>query len=421
ATLAVGAPALGLAAAAPFGAVAVGAFLTSGGPVFELFAREGDRQEGRLASLAGFALAATGLALLTPAFGMPVGVFVATVLLVGYGNLGDALARAVRGGEFPAATGFVVAGTLAAVAGQLAPAAVAGRVPAVTPTAVFLGASGALLAALVRSVFVGREDALVVLSVGMALWLLADVGTGAGWTTVGVGLAVTAGFGYLSWTLGTASVPGMLTGVLLGLLTVVLGGYGWFAVLIAFFGVGGLSAKYRYDEKLDRGVAEPQGGARGSGNVLGNAAPAVAAVVLFAASGRLPLPRELFLYAFTGSLATALGDTLSSEIGGLYDKPRLVTTLDAVPPGTDGAVTWQGELAGLAGAAAVAGLAGWLFSLPLAGAVLVVGAGLVGMTTDSLLGATVEGGRVGNQAVNFLATATGAVVGAAFALAAGLL
>lgn len=419
-TLALAAPALGLAAPAPFAVLAAVAFVTSDGVLFELFARGSDRQEGRLANLAGFALAATGLALLTPAFGMPVGVFVATVLLVGYGNLVAVVAGELNDAEINTATGFVAGGTLAAVGGQAVAPAVAGGSLSFTPEMLFLGATGALLAALVRSVFAGREDALVVLSVGLVLWLLAALGTQVGWTTVVGGLAVTALFGYLSWALDTASVPGMLTGIVLGFLTVVLGGVGWFAVLLVFFGVGGLSSKYRYEEKRDRGVAEPQGGARGSGNVLGNAAPATAAVVLFAAGDHLAVPGAVFLYAFVGSLATALGDTLSSEIGGLYDDPRLLTTLEPVDPGTDGAVSWQGELAGLGGAGLVAVLSAGLLGLTATGAVLVVAAGVVGMTVDSILGATLEGRYLGNQTVNFVATATGAVAGGALALVTGI-
>ena len=38
------------------------------------------------------------------------------------------------------------------------------------------------------------------------------------------------------------------------------------------------------------------------------------------------------------------------------------------------------------------------------------------MTVDSVLGATLEGDRVGNEAVNFLATLSGAVVSVLLAL-----
>jgi uncharacterized protein (TIGR00297 family) len=114
-------------------------------------------------------------------------------------------------------------------------------------------------------------------------------------------------------------------------------------------------------------------------------------------------------------------DTFSSEFGGLYDNPRLITTFERVDPGTDGAVTWQGIVAGLVGAVIIAGIAGaTIDSVGAVGAGLVVACGFVGMTVDSILGATVEGTVVGNQGVNTLATLAAAVTGVGLALALGL-
>jgi uncharacterized membrane protein len=47
---------------------------------------------------------------------------------------------------------------------------------------------------------------------------------------------------------------------------------------------------------------------------------------------------------------------------------------------------------------------------------LVALGGFVGMTVDSLLGATIEGGRLGNQWVNFLATLSGGLSSAGLAV-----
>ncbi|OYR94661.1 hypothetical protein DJ71_01900, partial [Halorubrum sp. E3] len=142
----------------------------------------------------------------------------------------------------------------------------------------------------------------------------------------------------------------------------------------------------------------------------------------YAATAHVGVPGALFGFAFAGATATAMADTLSSEIGGLFDGPRLVTTLRRVEPGTDGAVTWQGELAGVGGALFVAGLAA--FGMPIGDAVagggIVALAGVAGMTVDSLLGALIEGERVGNQAVNFLATLSGAIVAVAAGVALGV-
>src|SRR5699024_7821508 len=119
------------------------------------------------------------------------------------------------------------------------------------------------------------------------------------------------------------------------------------------------------------------------------------AVLGYAASPMLPLTGSPFVFAFAGSLAAAMADTLSSEIGGLFDTPRLITTLEPVPPGTDGGVTWQGVVAGLFGSLLIAVL-GFLF-LPIspAGAIAVALAGIAGMVVDSLLGARFENRAVG--------------------------
>jgi len=421
-TLALATPALGRYAPVAFLAVAgLAAFGIREGPLFELFARPGDRRDGKLYGLAGFALAATGLALLATLpvrVQMPLPVFVAAVLLLSYGNLGDRLARSKTRADVVSTLGFGGLGFVAGAVGIYGAAAVGGTPTPPAGKIVFLSASGVLLAALLRTVLFERDDPLVMLSTGLLLWFL--------WLlevpdlpVVAAALGGTLLLGYAAYVLETASVPGMLTGVFLGLLTLVLGGAGWFATLIAFFGLGGLSTKYKYDVKARRGVAEDNEGARGSGNVLGNSAVALLALLGFAAAQTELVPVTApFRYAFAGSLAAAMSDTLSSEIGGVFDRPRLVTSLEVVEPGTDGAVTWQGEVAGVAGGLAIAAIALGTELVPVgvAGAGIVVLAGVVGMTVDSLLGATMEGSWLGNQGVNFLATLSGAATGALLAL-----
>jgi uncharacterized protein (TIGR00297 family) len=424
--------------ALPFAAVAVAAATAEDGPVFELFARPGDREEGRLYGLLGFSLAATGLGLLTAFTRLPTPVFVGSVFLLGYGNLAATGARTRWTDPFLSTGAFAAvgaaAGTVGAAGSLLVFGTDTGALLDAAPRLAFVGVSGSLLGALLRDMLFERDDPLVLLSIGLLSWLLWELtvapgasgadadGVVVGATTLTAGVAVTVLLGYVSFALRTASVAGMLTGVLLALVTIVLGGFGWFAILISFFGLGALSTKFRYEEKEDRGVAEDNDGARGTGNVLGNSAVAMVAVVGFAAghSDLLALSPELFAFAFAGSLATATSDTLSSEIGGLYDRPRLVTSFEVVEPGTDGAVTWQGELAGLAGSAFVAGVAVVGLDLSALGAAVVVLAGFVGVTVDSVLGATLEGSTLGNQGVNFSATLAGAVTGVAAALVLGL-
>jgi uncharacterized protein (TIGR00297 family) len=113
------------------------------------------------------------------------------------------------------------------------------------------------------------------------------------------------------------------------------------------------------------------------------------------------------------ALAESAADTVSSEIGQvLGGRPRMLTTLRAVEPGTDGAISVIGTLAGtvaggLVAAAGVLAMAGgWeMFGIASIAAVF-------GLLFDSLLGATVERrGWLNNDAVNFLSTASAAGFG----------
>ena len=403
---------------APFLLVAAVALGSTEGRLFELFAYEGDRQEGRLYGLASFALAVAGLAILQVGFGLPTTAFVAAVFVLTSGNLAQDLLQRRRPSPVAGTAAFAVVGTLGGAA-STAVAGVLGASPPAPGLAVFVAASGALLGALIRSALYVRDDSLVLLSSGLLIWLLVELEAGTpGPSTrrVAAGLALTVALGYVAYALETASVTGMLTGVLLAFFAVVLGGYGWFVLLVTFFGLGGLASKYRYEEKLDRGIAQENDGARGGGNVLANSAVALVAVVGYAASGLAGIDASPFRFAFAGAVAAALADTFSSEFGGLFDAPRLVTTLERVDPGTDGAVTWQGAAAGLVGAAIIGGLGGVFFGFTPAAVALVAVTGFVGMMIDSVLGATLEGSRLDNQSVNLLATLSAGLLAAAAAV-----
>ena len=416
------APALDEAAAVPFFAVAGAAFFgVRDGEWFETLALPGDREAERLYGLVSFALAGAGLALFAslPRAPLPYEAFAAAALAVGVGRLGRTLVSRRTTDEFPLVAGYVAGGTVAAFAGQVAVRIQTGApVDGTTvPLLTFLAAAAALTAALVRSLVFSRDAHITTILVAFVTWGFMALEPTVDAPLIVVGLAVTGALGYVSFAIGTASVAGMLTGVVSALLAVVLGGVGWFLTLMSFYAFGGLASKYRFDEKAARGVAQENEGARGTGNVLANSAVALAAVIGYAVAPHLAVPAAPLGFAFAGATATAMADTLSSEIGGLYDGPRLVTTLRRVEPGTDGAITWQGELAGLSGALLVGVLAAGgapLLDPVVPGGVAaggaVVAAGVAGMTLDSLLGALIEGDRIGNQTVNFLATLGGAVV-----------
>lgn len=413
------APVIGALVAVPFALIAVAGRLVSDGWLFSLFARPRDKHIGELKGLIGFALAATGLALLTSLAGLPDAVFVSTLLIIGYGNLFEQTIRAYSDHRIGPVLGFTIGGTLATIAGLFSIELLDGTMFHLS-TAFFLGLTGSLTGSLVRTVSFGRDDQLTIISIATTLWILASLELSVDPVGLGIAVFVSGAVGYLSWRLETASITGMLSGVLLSLATIVLGGIGWFAVLITFFGVGGIASKYRYSEKEALGVAEANEGARGSRNVIGNAGVALLAIIGYAAADTLAIDAITFQFAFIGSIATAMSDTLSSEIGVLFGPPRLITTFETVETGTDGGVTLEGVIAGGIGSLLIALIALLAFETSLLIPLVIVAAGLLGMFVDSILGATIEGRWIHNQSVNFLATAAGGLFAASAASAIAL-
>ncbi len=110
------------------------------------------------------------------------------------------------------------------------------------------------------------------------------------------------------------------------------------------------------------------------------------------------------------ALAEAAADTVSSEIGQVMGgQPLMITTLRRVEPGTDGAISLAGTLAGVIAAGVVAALGAWALHGSLTLLALGWAGGVFGLFFDSLLGATLEQrGWLNNDLVNFLSTASAA-------------
>jgi uncharacterized protein (TIGR00297 family) len=332
----------------------------------------------------------------------------------------------------------VAAGTLAAVAaGEIVarPLSDSGRVfdtmsaPAYIVVGGAAGASGALVvgADLGLSVTVGFFASLAAgtaRSMEASLWLTVVVASSGALAASAVGATASApvlvvaalgvaGLAGVANLVDVMSVSGASAGALLGYVILVTGGVGWFLVLGTFVFVGAATTAYGRDEKVEMGLEEHTEG-RGFENVAANGAVALAAALVYATAPDATLETAATL-GFVGCMATAAADTASSEIGSVTGEPRLITTFEHVPPGTDGGVSWQGEIVTVA-AACVIGTAAYLLGvLSPSWAAIGAFAGIVGAHVDSLLGATLEGKYLGNSGVNFSACTVGAVVAGSFA------
>jgi uncharacterized protein (TIGR00297 family) len=106
------------------------------------------------------------------------------------------------------------------------------------------------------------------------------------------------------------------------------------------------------------------------------------------------------------AMVEATADTVSSEIGQAFGgRPVMLISMRPMDPGTDGAVTLLGSVAGTAGGALVAAAGMWALRLSVSQAAIAWFAGICGLFFDSFLGATVERkGWIGNDLVNFSST-----------------
>jgi len=124
---------------------------------------------------------------------------------------------------------------------------------------------------------------------------------------------------------------------------------------------------------------------------------------------------------YVASISTKLADTFASEIGKAYGKTTfLITTLERVEPGTEGAVSAEGTAAAVLGGLLLT-LYGWSIGLISAPAIPIsVVTAFVATNIESLLGASLQGKPsfewVTNEFINFLNT----LIGAGLAIMGGL-
>lgn len=343
---------------------------------------------------------------------------------------GDGLAtlagQAVGGPRLPWNRDKTWAGTIAFVVA----AAVAGTVlawwtlPVVNPAPPwwFLWTApivAAVAAGLVESMPLGLDDNLSVPAVAAAsAWVVsvisADAAT-ASWPLVVSrmlpAVAINVVVAAASHRARAVDLAGALAGFVVGsLVWLGAGGRGWLLLFAAFLIVV-VTSRAGLKRKMVLGIAEGRGGRRGPGNTIANCGVAMVAALLIVWSGNPALASVLFVTA----LATSASDTVASEIGKAFGQTTwLVTSLRRVPPGTSGALSVEGTVAGVAAAFALGLLGTTILGLaPVAWLWMIVVAATVGSLVESVLGATLEAsGVLNNDVLNFLNTVVAVLVAA---------
>ncbi len=198
-----------------------------------------------------------------------------------------------------------------------------------------------------------------------------------------VGLLINIIMGIVAWRAGAVRKSGLEIGILLG--TCIFAAVGWqgFLILVTFFVLGSVLTRVGYAQKREMGAAEEQEGARGASHALANAGFAA----LFAIAYWITR-QPVCLLAYVAAFATAAMDTAGSELGPLYGRRTIsLKNLQPVRPGTEGAVSLEGTIAGVIAAGFVALVAAFLFLIPMTHVGLVIAGALAGNLYEGMLGA----------------------------------
>ena len=203
----------------------------------------------------------------------------------------------------------------------------------------------------------------------------------------------------------------------LGLGVAIGGHWSWLLILLSFLGTGFAATRWRYDEKLEKGLHEDAEGERGWTNVGAIGGVPLIVSIIAAVTGDW----EGMFPIFTIAVAVAASDTFASEFGSLDERVYMITTMKRCEQGVNGGFSLTGQLAAIAGALMIAVVGIVLGTLVGADAVVaptefvlsVTIIGFIGCQIDSLFGATLENrGLIGKGTVNALAIGSGALIAA---------
>lgn len=289
--------------------------------------------------------------------------------------------------------------------------------------------AAAIVAGLVETIPVRLDDNISVpFAAAGTLWVASFISVDVRelvtlWRAAAVGVFLNAGVALAGWLARSVSVSGAVAGAIIG--TIIFVGAGWrgWILLIAAFLSASIVSRIGLRRKEALGIAEERGGRRGAGNAIANTGVAACAAAMVVVAD---VYAGLCLIVLSAALVAGASDTVASEIGKTWGRRTfLVTSFRRVPPGTPGAISLEGTVAGIVAAIALGALAGWLGLLysnpfhwypvprypPTTEITIIVVAATIATFVESLLGATLEPkGILNNDLLNFVTTGTAAAI-----------
>ena len=163
--------------------------------------------------------------------------------------------------------------------------------------------------------------------------------------------ALNVALGSTAYFLKMVDLSSYLLGLLFGFCVILGSGPAGYGILVLFYVVSQSSTYYGKETKKARKIEEPEEGMRKTGSVF--------------SKGFIPaLFSLLSVPSFVAALAVYAADTVASEVGKTSKSQAFsLLTFKRVAPGTVGAVSWKGSIAGILTILAFWSASLWLFSL----------------------------------------------------------
>lgn len=188
-------------------------------------------------------------------------------------------------------------------------------------------------------------------------------------------------------------VKGATGAVIIGALVSIFASVQWLILLIVFAAVSHIATIYHINDKKKSSLQEGKKGERGISNVFYGGIIGVFISILTLSKFNLD-----YFAIFSATFAAITSDTLASEIGVLDKKTYLITTLKPVKTGTNGGISFLGEIASLIGSLSISIsyliLTNFSNIFP---AMVILIAGFLSCQLDSVLGAIYENRKKMNK------------------------